>query len=442
MGRARLAAFVAPAAILLLATLGCRQLVGIGDAPPQGPASLTEAGAEGGFTYGQGDCEACVADQCTAQALACARLPSCSALEECMSGCNGDATCRAQCGVDHGLGNDMATPAFEACLAGSCADACGLTCGGLAAVFPPATATACQGCIVQGECASTTACATDPECQAAVRCDFSTHTPDVEEACPVLVMDAGGAPLGTVNTSPIASSCSAECSWGSDWSCVGRVDWPLATLGSIEFDIGIIDIASQAPVDQATVLLCDSTDLTCSAPFARGTTGDAGTLVLDRPPVKGGILHYLDISSPSLVPTLVFDVFPISEPRLTTNDGTLTPVELATTASGLGMTLDPTLGILLVYAFDCRLGGGTGVQLSLTGGGPTTKLFYIRNGFPSLTATATDYSGLAVFVNVPVIPPTVTINVMPNVLDGGVSGSMEAFTRPGGLSTVYAVPTP
>jgi len=361
-----------------------------------------------------------------------------------MSDAGVDPTKRAQCGVDKGLGNDGVTPAFEACLASSCHAECGLTCGGLAAVFPPATAPACETCIGQGiECAAMTQCATSPQCQTAVRCQFSTHTPDVQEQCPPIVPDAGGAPLGTANVSPIASSCSNDCSWGADWSCVGRVGWPKAELGPIEFDIGVYDLASQAPINQAAVRLCATPDKACSPPLASGFSGDAGTLVLVRPPVTTATFHYLDITSPAYVETLVFDVFPISEPRITTNVGSLMPLAITSTADGLMVNLDPNLGILYVDAFDCRFGNANGVQLTLIGGGPTTQVFYTQDGQLSPTATATDSSGEAIFVNVPVLPDTFTVNVMlPPALDGGLAGSMGAFARDGGLSVVYAVPTP
>ncbi len=105
---------------MAMAVLACRQLVGIGDEPPAGPqATSSDSGAEAGFTYGQGACAACVATSCAAQGTACAGTPSCSGLEACMSDAGVDPTKRAQCGVDHGLGNDVATPGFEACLAPS-----------------------------------------------------------------------------------------------------------------------------------------------------------------------------------------------------------------------------------------------------------------------------------------------------------------------------------
>jgi hypothetical protein len=225
MGRGGLAVWVGGAAAVAAATFACGQLVGIGNDPPQGPVSpSTEAGADAGFTYRTGACAACVATNCDEQATACAETPSCAALEGCVSDAGANPTMRAQCGVDHGLGNDTATPGFEACLAKWCPTECGLVCGGLAAVFPPATAIACEGCISGGSvCPTVTACAVDPVCQAAARCQFSSVTLDVWEACPQFPGQDGGMGPSLFSTNPpIAISCPTECSWGADWSCVGK----------------------------------------------------------------------------------------------------------------------------------------------------------------------------------------------------------------------------
>ncbi len=56
MGRARWTAWTGGAAAIAVASFACRQLVGIGDAPPAGPVASDDAGVEAGFTYGQGDC--------------------------------------------------------------------------------------------------------------------------------------------------------------------------------------------------------------------------------------------------------------------------------------------------------------------------------------------------------------------------------------------------
>jgi len=444
MGRRRLVAFIIGAATIAIATFACRQLVGIGNDPPQGsPAASTDAGAEGGFTYGQGACAACVATSCDEQATKCANNPSCSALEECMSGCATDPMCRAQCSVDHGLGNDGATPAFEACLASSCADACGATCGSAAALFPPAMATECQGCIVQKVCAAVTSCLVDPDCQASVRCQFSSGTPDAQEACPQPGLDSGGAPSMLPGYDPIAGLCSAECSWGADWSCVGKVEYPVANLGPVAVTANVFDADGTTPIDGAVVKICAAANQACVPPslLGMGVTADGGIAAMTRNPIPFGEPIYLDISAPGYLPTLVLDYAPLSAQRAAVPVLLPTRMGVEGQAANLGLALDPNLGLVTVVAVDCRFAAAAGVSFSIETPGPPPPLFYFRGGVPVAGESSTDSSGVAVFANVPVTPTTYTIKAMPLAL-GRTSSTIPFFVRDGGFANFQALPTP
>jgi hypothetical protein len=439
MGLGRWTAWTGGAAAIAVAVLACRQLVGIGDEPPQGQMPVSsDAGTETGFTYGKGACAACVATSCDAQATACAGTPSCAALEGCLSDANGDPTKRAQCGVDHGLGNDVATPAFEACLASSCASACGLTCGGLAAVFPPATATGCEACILKQECTATAACATDPLCQSAVRCRFSSDTLDVQQACPAIAPDSGANPYLPVATAPIASTCSAECSWGSDWSCVGKVDWPGYNFGAVHVDTFVYG-STQAPVAGVTTKLCNTADPLCASPFDTQTTGDAGTVLLTRPPANQQVLFYVDVSSGAIQPALLFDIFPVSTSRIAIPFPVAQPGAIAFEALGVGVTVDASLGTLLLVAVDCRLAFAPGVHFTVTPTTPTTAVAYLTGGGPALGLTETDSSGTAVFVNMPVLPQQLHLTATVPAL-GRTMTDTRVYVRDGGESEIYVVP--
>jgi len=441
VGRRMLLAWVA-AASTAVAAVACGQLVGIGNDPPQGPiAPSPEAAAEGGFTYGQGACAACVATNCDAEMTACAGTPSCSGLESCMSGCNGDATCRATCGAQDGLGNDGATPGFEACLASHCETQCGLTCGGLAAVFPAATATACAACISAPDvCKAATTCATSSTCQAALRCQFSAPTIDVWQTCPVLAEDAGAAPIFAAQSAPIVGSCSDQCSWGTDWSCVGNVHWPGATLGPLEIDELVYSNLDQAPIGGAIVKLCNTLDFACGTSITQQTTDDAGNARLLRGTIQTQVGLYLDVSSAAITPVLEFVAFPINQSRLASSSPTVPPGYL-TQLDAFGATVDLTLGAIAVAAVDCRLAPAPRVQFSLVEAPPSTQVFYFSGSTVSTTATVTDRSGGALFVNVPV-DSWLTLLAKPQALDGGVSGTTQIFARDGGESQVYFPPTP
>jgi hypothetical protein len=191
----------------------------------------------------------------------------------------------------------------------------------------------------------------------------------------------------------------------------------------------------------ATAKLCDDGDVLCGTPLDTQTTGTDGTTVIHRGPTLNLGFYYLDITSPAIVPTLVFDTFPISEPQLVVHAGILTPSDLALGAAEIQVTLDPALATLLVYAFDCRMAFAPDVVFHVDPPG-SSQVFYNEGSYLSRTATATDISGLAAIPNVALLPQILTVTAMPLALDGGVSSSVPAFTRDGGISSVYLVPTP
>ena len=123
--------------------VACRQLVGIGDAPPMGAAvdataadsGAPEAGSDGpacGIAYAPEACGSCLVSSCCPQATACAESAACSKLEGCLGACAGDTACRATCVSANRFGPDVFETQLASCLAKSCAQPCGISCGGFA----------------------------------------------------------------------------------------------------------------------------------------------------------------------------------------------------------------------------------------------------------------------------------------------------------------------
>jgi hypothetical protein len=271
-----------------------------------------------------------------------------------------------------------------------------------------------------------------------VRCQFSSDTLDVQQACPAIVPDAGANPYLPVENSPIASTCSAECSWGSDWSCVGKLDWPAYNYDTLQVETFVYGV-TQAPVAGVTTKLCVFGDPLCASPFDTQTTGDAGTALLTRPPSTAAVLFYVDVSSDAIQPALLFDIFPISASRITIPFPVLPPGSIALQATGLGVTFDDSLGTLLLVAVDCRLAFAPGVHFTVTPTTPTTAVAYVKGGTPALGLTETDLSGTAVFVNVPVLPQQLHLTATVPALGRTVTDTM-VYARDGGESEIYVVP--
>jgi hypothetical protein len=426
--------------------IACRQLVGIGDDPPRGPALGDAAEGDGGpacgVAYRPAGCEACVEQSCCAQASACHADPTCNAAETCLAGCAGDPRCRAQCGVDFPVGGAATVPVLDQCLAASCAAACGIQCGGAEYFFNPDAAASCASCGAGATCASSLACTSSLECQEFSRCVEACRTADCNAACSQ-GRDAGYALF--LQSYDGFLSCRAECEIGDNWSCVGSVGWPIAKGPNITLTAYVILYGSSSPVDGVAVKMCGSSDTTCAMPVAQGTTADGGRVDLVEPgiqPTNPGLDGYLDLSSPAILSTLYFWSFPLSEPSATFLNPVFTfaPTQFPGFLAQLGETPDPASGQVVVLAVDCFQVSAPNVQIAVTGAdGGAVQGYYLAGALPSRTATATDATGLAGFPNV--APGLIDVVVTPVGL-GKPSSHVTALVRPNTLTFVSAPPTP
>jgi hypothetical protein len=228
---------------------------------------------------------------------------------------------------------------------------------------------------------------------------------------------------------------------------VGHVNWPPARLGPLQTTAYLFDTASQAPVEDATVKLCNSADPACEGFFSTGTTGDAGTVLLPRKPVEVPVLMYLDVSSPAIDPGLLFDVFPISQPQVTVPMVAFPTGGNVFSAAHVGVALNSQLGTVWVSMFDCRLAPAPGVQFALSPLQGAAGPFYLVGGLTSTTTSVTDGTGVGAFFNVPVdvvdagTSGTELVLTVTTPAPGRELGRMPFFARAGAYSFVYALPT-
>jgi hypothetical protein len=271
-----------------------------------------------------------------------------------------------------------------------------------------------------------------------VRCQFSSDTLDVQQACPAIAPDAGANPYLPVQNSPIASTCSAECSWGSDWSCLGKLDWPKYNYNAFQVDTYVYG-TTQQPVVGVKTKLCNVGDPICAPPLDTETTDDAGIATLNHPPSTAAAPFYVDVSSDAITPALLFDLFPVSTPRIAIPFPVVPPGSVAQEAAGLLVTVDDSLGTLILVAVDCRLAFAPGVHFTVTPTAPTTAVAYVQGQLPALGLTETDPSGTAYFVNMPVLSTQLHLTATVTALGRTMTDTL-VFARDGGVSEVYVVP--
>ena len=444
---------LALAASTVVAAVACRQLVGIGDEPPQSLAAGADAGDSGAagdatdagspLVY-SGACGSCVDASCAGQAAACAASASCVPYASCLAACNGDATCRAQC-TAAGLA-PAASPELDdlsACLVASCAGPCGLACGALAGYYAtPDAAAACEQCQVSNYCDAETTCASAPTCHAFVRCVLGCQGRyDCLQAC---YEDDSGA-VDTYGYDYGLGSCTTICGMGRNWECAGRVGWP-APAGTSSTVTLVMNGALGASAAGLDVSFC-SGPVGCGAVGPPGVTDDAGTVSLQVPtPSYRGPTGFLRVVSPddagaqAVVPESSHWGFGLSEPSLTLYTTAYSPAIIDALAAQLHVSLDPSRGYVLAVVWDCLHYPGIGVQVDCSGcDSETVRAYQQATGGYSLTATATDSTGGVIFGNVPSVP--VDLIATPQDL-GKPTARVTVQVQPGTLTIVLMSPTP
>jgi hypothetical protein len=442
------------AAFVVAAAGACRQLVGITDQPPADlvdsgiprPDAGVEAGPACGLGYTPASCETCLDSHCCGELRGCSGVAECKGFETCAGACKGDPSCRAQCFQSYRPETDPKIAALESCLVTSCASECEIECGGAAELATPDAAATCQQCFTGQACQSAAACLGNGGCATDVFCFLSSSTPDTQATC-MAPIDAGldGAPAAFQVAA--MNQCLEACGFDSNWSCLGRVEWPPPVKGGMTLQFSLYNVVMpQLPLPGVTAKLCEVQDTSCSHPGTTALSDSLGNVTLTVP--DGGVgnfyVGYIDLSGGGIAPELFFWSFPISQNVAQLGSIlTATPDQITAVASSVydGGWDAAASGVVTVVGLDCYLLGGAGLTFSIMPPAVPPTAFYVGvngdNFQPGLTETTS--AGIGAFVNVPPGPVVVTASLPPPM---GAIGQFTAFVRPGTVSLVVALPSP
>jgi hypothetical protein len=240
------------------------------------------------------------------------------------------------------------------------------------------------------------------------------------------------------------------------WGCLGNVIPPVVKKPKVTIAVPLTDLITKAPITAVTAKVCAKIDVNCSTPLQSGVVPDSnGVLtfsldagfdgfVLIQPmlpdagcPIDAGqdaATCYFPLVMASLVffnPPLVDDTTYITIPMLSLDT-------LTTLAKANGDTVNTSLGSVFMEAVDCSFHAGKDVAVSLDSTTSETRGFYLIGGIPSLTASATDTSGYAGFINTPIGVRTVSGVLKP---DSKFIGKISVFARPGFISYTTLAPS-
>jgi hypothetical protein len=220
-----------------------------------------------------------------------------------------------------------------------------------------------------------------------------------------------------------ASSTCVEsfCQVADAWSCA--VHAPLVDKSSKKFsvDFNLFDAVSMKPAAGIDASLCGKLDIECSLPTGTMKTEADGVVRFD---VSSAFDGYVQLNAEGYDPTMIF-LPPVTEALSLGQFPLTTMVATAVLGGQLGKPLLPNTGRVLVTTTGCDKQTASGVTLSGENMGDDAAVFYAVGGFPSFTASETDSSGFAGFVNV--LPGSVTLSAA--LSDGRKIGRVALFVR-------------
>lgn len=216
---------------------------------------------------------------------------------------------------------------------------------------------------------------------------------------------------------------------GRDWSCLrelraeSMVVRDNTNAARLVQSVQVLTLREGTVPPQSVVRACAQRDLTCDNPLTASLPVDAQGWV--DMPLFDGFDGYLEVTSPSTVPMMLFYQEPLRGTSRTDGEplAQLEVPVLAQLSAALGAPQESTLGLLILRAFDCNGDGAPGVRFTVDK--PAVPYYFVA-GLPSSMATETDGSGLGGFLNVPI---GIT------VVDGSLSSGEADFTLPRTLFT-------
>jgi hypothetical protein len=225
----------------------------------------------------------------------------------------------------------------------------------------------------------------------------------------------------------IETSLPDASSGDSRWSCL---DQPVrnsadSVVPTVDLALGVLDTVSGAVPEGLTARACGRRDAFCSMPLVAPVSPSAdGMLHLA---VAQGFDGYVEIVSPTSVSTMYFVNSPLMR-NTVRNLGIISTVAFQGLARQVSVAIDPMLGHVLIYVFDCMGEAASDIQLfNVAGGQP----FIFVDGLPQLGSDVTALDGIGGFVNV---PTGFSVLEGRRAADGRVLGMTSVAVRAGWFS--------
>lgn len=251
--------------------------------------------------------------------------------------------------------------------------------------------------------------------------------------------DADCASRGFTDATCVKNVCQ-PATGSSEWGCLGSVQWPSEGGGSdkVTLSVMVIDVITEAPPTDLEVRLCPKLDVECTNPSDSGLTFNEQGMAEVK--VNPGFDGYLEMTSPTITPSLFFVTKPVWEDTVV--PGVLpvvSPQGFDGIAQAIGTTLDPEMGHTFVMASSCLAQPAAGVRFEVGKENAKTARYYMINNAPVASETSTDAAGNGGFLNLDTGFVTITGYVAST---GALIGESSFIVRAGAVSYPRILPTP
>ncbi len=241
---------------------------------------------------------------------------------------------------------------------------------------------------------------------------------------------------------------------GGPWGCLGDVVFPQPDASTVNVIVPLVDLSTEMPVTTVNARVCAKIDVNCASPLAVAMPNAMGLLQLQLASGFDGFVYITpilpdagpepdggDAAPPPdvFVPSLVFFNPPIVHDLVYTTTVMVKTSALGQIAMTEQTTIDPSLGAVFMETVDCNDHAAAGVSVTIDSTGSTTQGFYFNMGLPALNSQATDVTGYAGFVNVPLGTRSVTGTLHAT---SQRIGTATVFTKPSTISYTTLAPSP
>jgi hypothetical protein len=220
-------------------------------------------------------------------------------------------------------------------------------------------------------------------------------------------------------------------------------------VGNVAFSVTFVSFTTEQPFVGAKVKACSKLDFECSSPIDSATSDASGRVTVHVPTGLSGFDGYLDVSGGSVggsgapaFPTIWYPIPYVIADGWRGRTQILSSDEFLAITMATGTIPDPKRGHVAMNAADCAFTPAAGVHFSVDASDMSTVTYYLVGGVPVTTATETDSSGIAAFVNLPTSSPArlTVVSATSKPANGKSMGSITFIVRAGTLTTSELFP--